>query len=318
MQIPENIIATGPDVAGTLADEAPRQPRPWLAAVMSFFVPGLGHLYAGRGRRGLLWMAGCWVLGVLGAAILMRTWPFAVRAALFAVVAACTNAGIVWDAFRSARTATPRRKWYTRWYWLAGYAAAMLLVTQPLVRAFTTRHVASSYTIPAASMQPALLPGDYVMAGPRGSGPVTRGMVAVVRERDGLDHVMRVIGMPGDTLEMRERMLYVNGRRRAEPYAVTNLAADVPLPAPEWQRPFLLRTPGDTAPYAPTPDTWGPLRVPAGSYFVMGDNRPASMDSRYIGFVPDAHVMGRIAWIYFSRDPETGAFRWDRIGKDVQ
>jgi signal peptidase I len=320
MHIPANTIMAEPDAAGA-PDEAPQPPRPWLASVLSFFGPGLGHLYAGRGRRGLMWMAACWVLSVLGVVILMRAWPFAVRAALFAVVAACTNVALVWDAFRCARAArgdTPPRKWYTRWYLVAGYAAASLLVARPLVRSFILRHVAHAYSIPAASMQPALLQGDYVMAEPRGTETVVRGLVAVVREGNGVEHVKRVIGMPGDTLEMRQRVLYVNGRRRPEPYAVTDLPADVPLPEPEWQRPFLVRPAGDSTRYAPTPDTWGPLRVPDGSYFVMGDNRPASLDSRYTGFVPDARITGRIAWIYFSRDPETGAVRWNRIGKDVR
>jgi signal peptidase I len=124
-------------------------------------------------------------------------------------------------------------------------------------------------TIPGTS---ARLPGYDV---PR------RGDVVVFRgPREPIDIVKRLVGLPGDTIAMQGGTLYLNGVAHDEPYVQRRHAdRDVADPMMLWQQNYLLDL--DRTDYRPTRDDWGPLIVPPESYFVLGDNRDESQDSRY-------------------------------------
>jgi signal peptidase I len=137
------------------------------------------------------------------------------------------------------------------------------------------------------------------------------------------DYVKRVIGTPGDTVEMRQGRVAVNGEPLAEPYIQRiDPRNDVVSSDFAWQRPYYLApSPGDRVGYQPSRDTWGPLVVPADEYFVLGDNRDDSSDSRYWGFVDASAVKGRTLLVYFSYDrdahdalPWLTDIRWSRLG----
>jgi signal peptidase I len=137
---------------------------------------------------------------------------------------------------------------------------------------------------------------------------------------DSLKLVKRLVGLPGDMLEMRDRILLRNGERVDEPYV---RHVDVPdSGSPEmvqWQRAYL--APGvDATTYAPTRDDWGPIVIPEDRYFFLGDNREESYDGRYFGLVSGSQLEGRASFIYFSYDrdsykafPALTAARWGRI-----
>jgi signal peptidase I len=131
-----------------------------------------------------------------------------------------------------------------------------------------------------------------------------------------LNVVKRVVGAPGDTLQMVADTLVRNGERLAEPY-VLRLSMGIPddlfrtEQMRRWQLPHYVGT--DAAGYRPTTHDWGPITVPAGHYFVMGDNRDASYDSRYWGFLPRANIVGRPLVIYFSFATDPLRIRWNRI-----
>jgi signal peptidase I len=135
--------------------------------------------------------------------------------------------------------------------------------------------------------------------------------------------VKRLIGMPGDTLEMRDRVVYVNGEPLDEPYVKHDDVSDEGHPGFGWQRDHL--APGtDRTTYRPTRDNWGPIVIPAEHYFMLGDNREMSLDSRYWGLLESWRVEGRVSFIYYSYDSESyDAFpfltevRWGRIGNGV-
>jgi len=211
---------------------------------------------------------------------------------------------------------------------------------------FIRTFLVQAYSIPSESMERTLLVGDYLMANNAIFGahlPLVDVALPAIRDpRQGeivvfrptynnpvIDVVKRVIGTPGDTIQMRDKVIYRNGRRLNEPYAIYEQAADEPLEtqdpeAPAWHRQAL--APGtDARAYQPTRNNWGPLVVPAGHYFLMGDNRDHSLDSRFKGFIPRDVIRGKPMFLYYSYDKSSGdalpfvtEVRWGRIGSLIR
>ena len=139
-------------------------------------------------------------------------------------------------------------------------------------------------------------------------------------EEAGLTVVKRIIGRPGDTVAMRDNVMWVNGAQLDEPYAVVSDEPGDPADAKmrAWQVRYLAGT--DTDAYAPSLKNWGPLVVPADSFLMLGDNRDFSYDSRYWGFLGRDRIRGRAMIVYFSYDkngllplPLITAIRWGRL-----
>jgi signal peptidase I len=135
------------------------------------------------------------------------------------------------------------------------------------------------------------------------------------------NYVKRLIGAPGDTVEMRAKALYVNGVRQIEPYAHYTRDPDVYAATMDWQceyRPAELTQ--DSC--RPSRDNWGPIVIPPGRYLMLGDNRDDSEDSRYWGFIDEPAMRGKPLVVYYSFQPTStrrmpwfSAVRWRRIGK---
>ena len=166
-----------------------------------------------------------------------------------------------------------------------------------------------AFRIPTGSMEKTLLVGDFLLVNkavygaqvpgtklelPAFSSP-KRGDIIVFTppHEPGKNYVKRLVGMPGDTLAMRDKVLYINGVPQVEPYVQHTDPSGQSIHVPDmyWQRNYL--APGvDPEQYRPTRDNWGPIVVPEGRYFVLGDNRDDSEDSRYWGFIDDAAIKG--------------------------
>lgn len=235
-------------------------------------------------------------------------------------------------AGRRSRQRTLRR-WFDSWLRSLGVAFLLFL----LIRTFFFE----AFQIPSGSMERTLLVGDFLFVNKLVYGsqiPGTeRRLPALTHPQRGdvvvfafpgdptVNYVKRIVAMGGDTVQMHEGQLIVNGRPVREPYAVHDNAAQATWDQDfAWQEPFLVRRPLDRG-YHPTRDTWGPLWVPAGKYFVLGDNRDNSSDSRYWGFVDAADIRGRPAFVYFSYDrgaegpfPWVTEIRWDRLGEPIR
>ena len=210
-------------------------------------------------------------------------------------------------------------------------ALALFLVVRTLV--------VQTFVIVSESMRETLLVGDMLVAnrlavGPRipgserhlpGYATLRRGDVVVFdpHHEEDIKLVKRLIGLPGDTLEMREGVVWLNGDALDEPYVRQGMLPDDPSPEFLWQKRYLLAS-ADSSAYRPTRETWGPIEVPAGHYFMLGDNRDDSYDSRYWGPLATWRVEARVAFLYFSynRDsyrafPALREIRWDRLGQGV-
>ena len=180
------------------------------------------------------------------------------------------------------------------------------IVVAVILALFIRTFVVQAFKIPTGSMEQNLLIGDHLLVNKfvfsptatdaeRSLLPVTsinRGDVIVFKypEDPERDFIKRVIGLPGDVVEVRHKRVYIDGRPLDEPYV------------------YYLRPPSAAAsPFgvADLREQYGPVTVPPSEYFVMGDNRDNSQDSRYWGFLPRDLVKGRALIIYWSY--ESGA-----------
>src|SRR5690242_10957599 len=172
-------------------------------------------------------------------------------------------------------------RWFDNWLRSVGMAVILFIIIKTfLVEAFQ---------IPSGSMERTLLAGDFLFVDKAVYGaqiPGTkarlpgfesprRGDVIVFAypKNPELNYVKRVIGCPGDTVEMRGGEVRVNGRMVSEPYVQRVDPRDIYDPEFNWQKDYLVGGPAAARTYHPTRDTWGRIDVPAGTYFVLGDNR---------------------------------------------
>ena len=183
--------------------------------------------------------------------------------------------------------------------------------------------VADWYGVPSSSMYPTLLVGDRILSNRLAydiklpftnivlrhlDDPARGDIVTFISPADGVRLVKRIIGVPGDIVEMREEQLIINGTPLVYDNAVKALHDNR---MPDYDGAQLIQQEqlaGVTHGVLLLPDrmalrSFGPMTVPSGQYLMLGDNRDDSRDSRYIGFVPRAQLTGRVSRVIFSLDP---------------
>jgi signal peptidase I len=282
--------------------------------LLGFFWPGLGHLYAGAPLRGVGAVAALFVV-VIPAVVLARVLlDFSETSVIIGVVVAIALFLLV--PLDGALTARRRRghpptRWNRVWIYVA-YAVLYSVLSGPLIKWELDHFWFRTFKIPSGAMMDTLLIGDMVIADMRKSKlfPLRRGQIIVFRHPEKLDvaYIKRAIGLPGETVELRDGFLYVDGRRVDEPYVQPDFRQQDP------HRNF------------------GPLVVQQDHYFVLGDHRNQSSDSRFWGQVPQALVEGRARSIWWSYDEGSAEglsawaanlfriitrVRWERLGRSL-
>jgi signal peptidase I len=206
--------------------------------------------------------------------------------------------------------AKPRRKSLIREY---GEAIAIAVLLALVIRTL----VVQAFTIPSGSMMDTLLVGDYILVNKFLYGPEVpftearvpglrdpqRGDIIVFKypQDEKRDFIKRIVAGPGETVQVRGAQVFVNGVPVREPYVKR---VEGPMP------------PG-AQPYCGYAYGCEPTVVPANSYFVMGDNRDNSQDSRYWGFVRREKIKGKAFLIYWSWDSDRHWLRWWRLGNYI-
>lgn len=281
--------------------------RPWLAFLLSVLFPGLGQLYAGepiRGAVALLWAvvlfppAAIALLAPMSTSSAALSGAFAIVVVLYLLVAA--------DAWGRARVRRERavrsgpRPWTYVLFILAGIGVGLAAASW-IPPTLWYRH----FLIPTRSMEPTLMPGDRVVAEMHGIDlrRLRRGDVILYRSRAGAATapggrevvvVKRLIGLPGDSVEIRDGRLELDGQILTG--GDGGVRRDECREGRSWHVLIDPRT-----------RDFGPVRVPGGHVFVLGDNRFASRDSREHGAIAEADVLGRLVRVWWP---------WDRIGEE--
>jgi signal peptidase I len=215
------------------------------------------------------------------------------------------------------------------------------IVIAVILALFVRTFVLQAFKIPTGSMENNLLIGDHLLVNKFIDAPTATGLeralfpIGDIRRGDVLvfkypvepdrDFIKRVIGLPGETLELKEKKIYINGKRLDEPYVHF-------LEEPRRNAELSEVTSSDVR------ENYGPVKVPPNQYFMMGDNRDNSADSRYWGFMPRDYVKGKALLIYWSYESEREDYedesasatvkglasvfmhfftktRWDRLGR---
>lgn len=230
---------------------------------------------------------------------------------------------------------------------------AFVMSVVPVVIVFLVARVAlaEAYRIPSGSMEPTLLIGDWLFVNklrfgphipftninlPGYAEPKRRDVAVFVSPDQDLSIritpdqvaptlVKRVVGVAGDTLYMRAGLLFLNGvpEEGKDSIPTASDQMDYEQPLFEWQHRYEIKGSRFPDPLVkPTLHNWGPLVVPVDSFFMMGDNRDNSVDSRYYGLVAREKFRGRPTFVYYSYNMDEGvpyfraitAIRWWRIG----
>ena len=211
-------------------------------------------------------------------------------------------------------TTAPFKKSVVREYFESVVIAVILAL-------FVRTWVVQAFKIPTGSMENNLLIGDHLLVNKFVFGPSETGAertllpVGTIKRRDIIvfkypedperDFIKRVIGLPGETVEVREKKVYINGTALDEPYVHFLAPPSAPSELHEVTS-FDVR------------ERFGPVTVPADQYFMMGDNRDNSADSRYWGFLRRDYIKGKALVIYWSYQAEREDYQDESAGATVK
>jgi signal peptidase I len=272
-----------------------------LSAILTFFMPGLGQIACGKIKRGVAVYIFSLIFFIAAAFVAIQPIP------MFNIIAA----GLIFisvflftliDSILIAKNPDNTLKLKP----LIGYSILVIasIVNSSLVQPAISKTIKAKYIqafhIPSISMMPSLLIGDHLLVNKQTykKNSPKRGDIIIFDfpEDTSKTFIRRVVGIGGDVIEIRNKQLYINGKQYSENYVMYADSKSLPK---------------NSHPI----DDYGPTAIPEDSFFVLGDNRNSSYDSRYWGFLTADKIKGKAATIYWSWDKANNRVRWDRIGK---
>ena len=325
------------------AAQAMARRRPLIAALASLVLPGFGQLYNGDLNRAIWLFLGFAMLCIPAIGLVALYLPDAMMlpTLLLGLVAALGVWGYaVWDAWRGARDSVggPAKAWQQSGVYALVFVLCDLLALPQLTR-YVREHQVEPFYIPSTSMEPSVRRGDRIWADKRYNCPgckqgVHRGDIAVFAYPNdrSVRYIKRVIGLPGDQIQLKDRQVWVNGQplQGAAARSASPPTSGAPIGGTEaidgrtwqvqWVEPSVSASPAAGLPPLNRVQTVAAkelqLTVPDGQVFVLGDNRQSSVDSRNFGTVPMQDILGRARQVWLSAD-ENGV-RWERLGQVLQ
>jgi len=276
-----------------------RRRKGWPAALLSLFMPGLGHLYCGKPLAGILYFLGMIVIDNAAIAILVHLDlpPYNVFIPIlifliyriYVIISACGTAAKVSAEYAAS--------WYNQFFVYLGMFLVGYVIYSFVLTTVSTYH---AFKFPSASMEDSISHGEYFVADYEAfndKDPVPGDLLIFLWPEDNkTNYVKRCVAGPGDVIEYVDKVLYVNGIVYQFPPTAKH-AQDQILPRGEDMQ--------------STRDNFGPFEVPDDSYFVMGDNLDNSYDSRFWGPVHRDLIYAKPVRIYWSS-------QFSRIGAAVE
>ncbi len=271
-----------------------RQLGPIRAALSNVIGLGLGYVYVGRIRLAIIFVVG--IVGLIALAGWSRLVFYPIALYGLAVVAACVGLFVIIHCgLIAARNRTADARSYNVWWFYVLWVVASWVVSEGIIWSRPVLFGFEPFNVPSVSMAPTLQKGDYIMADTwyYDEAAPAYGDLAVfnVPGDGGIKYVKRVVGLPGDEIEIRNDVLIRNGQEIDEPY--------VQLAYPSSGR----------------LSNFGPITVPSASYFMLGDNRHLARDSRYIGPIDHSLLHARVVHRWFAFDE---SILWDRFPERLE
>jgi signal peptidase I len=263
--------------------------NPFISAFLSFLIPGMGQIYNSQFLKGIIF----YLIGYFLVLLLLLLVGFPMNSVIVFLLIFFTlfiwRLYVIVDAFyTSYKQKQVSLTWYNKWYFLI-LIFILLLVFSNIVQIIYRSDIVPNrlYVIPSGSMMPTLRVGDMIIVNTRyynKNQPQRGDVVSYLKPGDKSNAVYekRIVGLPGEFLELRKCKLCINNKMIEENY--------------EWINDNL---------------NFGPVKIPNDSYFVMGDNRPYSSDSRYYGCIYRDKITGKVEYIYWSRSSL-------KLGKRIQ
>ncbi len=292
--------------------------KPSVAMWLSTFCCGLGQIYCGRVGRGLVMYCLSMMIWPL-MAITIFSGSTMIVFAVFAALVLAIGLLNLWSASDARATARSMAAidFEPREYNRPLVYGLMLLTWFPYViglALFLRANVVEAFYLPSSSMAPSFIPGDRILANKLGieTASFSPGDLVVFRNPQNRQQkfIKRIVGLPGDTVEIKSGQLLINGRPlEREPVPAADETSSMNVEGRqafyEWsgarRYSILIDKPGDNA-------NLPPQTVPAGSYFVLGDHRGQSHDSREFGAVSHGEIVGQVIFLYCPGDT------WKRFG----
>ncbi len=285
-------------------------PRYWWAALLFHILfPGLGQFYNGRIKRAVYLFIGFQLVFWFWSIVIYHTESFSSFVMMWIMATLVWIYGLIDAILLSLKIKGSYKpnKYNDKWHKYAIVIMLMFLVSE-LSEQFIEAKIIEAYRMPASSMEDAIFNGDYLIAKKCSNQDIKiRDIIVFKYPRDpSINYLKRIVASEGQKIEIKDKVLYVNGTQFEEPSSIKHTD---PRIFPEGA--YSIR------------DNLLPTKIPENKYFVMGDNRDNSADSRFWGFLDKDLVLGKALFIHWSMGPEpesedsSSAIRWDRIGKNV-